>query len=108
MTQAGSPNPRNDRICITSSCPRQFGVAFLPLPLLCRQQSRLLEALSAHHHGPGHTCDLVGQRDSSDLDRPAFHNTRKPKPLRAVLPRISDDRHGAGDEQPSQISIALL
>ena len=27
MTQAGSPDPRNDRICITSSCPRQFVVA---------------------------------------------------------------------------------
>jgi hypothetical protein len=26
MTQAGSPDPRNDRICITSSCPRQFVV----------------------------------------------------------------------------------
>ena len=24
LTQAGSPDPRNDRICITSSCPRQF------------------------------------------------------------------------------------
>src|SRR3974390_3046915 len=24
MTQAGSPDPRNDRICITSSCPRQL------------------------------------------------------------------------------------
>ena len=24
MTQAGSPDPRNDRICITPSCPRQF------------------------------------------------------------------------------------
>ena len=24
MTQTGSPDPRNDRICITSSCPRQF------------------------------------------------------------------------------------
>jgi hypothetical protein len=23
MTQAGSPDPRNDRICIMSSCPRQ-------------------------------------------------------------------------------------
>ena len=23
LTQAGSPDPRNDRICITSSCPRQ-------------------------------------------------------------------------------------
>jgi hypothetical protein len=24
MTQAGSPDPRNDLVCITSSCPRQF------------------------------------------------------------------------------------
>jgi hypothetical protein len=24
MTQAGSPDPRNDRVCITSLCPRQF------------------------------------------------------------------------------------
>src|SRR5271167_2724889 len=24
LTQAGSPDPRNDRICITSSCPRQL------------------------------------------------------------------------------------
>ena len=28
MTLAGSPDPRNDRICITSSCPRQFVEAF--------------------------------------------------------------------------------
>ena len=26
MTQAGSPDPRNDRFCITSLCPRQFPV----------------------------------------------------------------------------------
>src|SRR4051794_23468597 len=32
LTQAGSPDPRNDRICITSSCPRQL---VLPLPV-CR------------------------------------------------------------------------
>jgi hypothetical protein len=24
MTQAGSPDPRNDLVCVTSSCPRQF------------------------------------------------------------------------------------
>jgi hypothetical protein len=31
MTQTGSPDPRNDRICITSSCPRQL---VLPIYLL--------------------------------------------------------------------------
>ena len=30
MTLAGSPNPWNDRICITSLCPRQFVMSFLP------------------------------------------------------------------------------
>ena len=52
MTQTGSPDPRNDRICITSSCPRQFVVAdFLRL---YRQRARLPEASSAYHHGPSH------------------------------------------------------
>jgi hypothetical protein len=52
MTQTGSPDPRNDRICITSSCPRQFVVAgFL---WLYRQGARLPEAFSAYHHGPSH------------------------------------------------------
>src|SRR5262245_3871615 len=27
-TQAGSPDPRNDRVCITSLCPRQFLMTF--------------------------------------------------------------------------------
>src|SRR5262249_10782411 len=32
----------------------------------------------------------------------------EPKPFCAVLAGISDDGHGAGDEQPAQMSIALL
>ena len=40
----------------------------------------------AYHHGPRHTCDLVGQCYSSDLDRPTFHDTPRAKPLRTVLP----------------------
>jgi hypothetical protein len=31
LTQAGSPDPRNDRFCITSSCPRQ---SILPIYLI--------------------------------------------------------------------------
>src|SRR5262249_50425540 len=71
-------------------------------------QSRLLEPLAAHHHGPGHACNLVSKRNSRDLDRPPVHETREPEPLRAVLARISDDGHRASDEQPAQMSIALL
>src|SRR5215813_14494295 len=73
-----------------------------------RQQLRLLEPLAAHHHGPGHACDFVGKCNGSDLERPTVHQTSEPGPLGAVLPRISEDSHGAGDEQPAQVSIALL
>jgi hypothetical protein len=37
MTQTGFPVPRNDRICITSSCPRQLVVP--PARCLCGQQA---------------------------------------------------------------------
>jgi len=61
-----------------------------------------------YHHGPRYACDLIGKRNGGDLDWPTLHDTRKPEPPRAMLPRISDNGHGARDEQPSQISIALL
>src|SRR4029079_19075567 len=76
--------------------------------LCCLQQSWLLEPLSAHHYGPGHACNLVGERNGSDLDRPSLHEARKPKSLCAVLPGIPDDCHGACDQQPPQVSIALF
>src|SRR5215831_5648801 len=104
-----TPDPRNDRVCITSLCPRQF-----PMILTCcrqlrrRQQLRLLEPLAAHHHGPGHAYDLVSKRNGGDLDRPTVHQANEPEPLRAALARISDDSHGAGDKQPAQVSIAPL
>src|SRR5438477_236044 len=50
LTLTGSPDPRNDRICITSSCPRQFVEA--PDLCCCGQQSWFLERLCADHHGP--------------------------------------------------------
>jgi hypothetical protein len=92
LTHTGSPDPRNDRICITSSCPRQSVEA--PGLSCCWQQSWFLERLCADYHGPGHACDLIGKRNSGDLDRPALHDTRKPDPPRAVLPCISDIHRG--------------
>ena len=109
MTQTGSPDPRNDRVCITSSCPRQL---VLPICLLASltlpAAVRLLVSLAAHHDGPGHPCDLVGERNGGDLGGSALHQSCEPGPLGAVLSRISDNGHGAGDQQPSQVAIALL
>src|SRR5215475_455956 len=89
----------------TSLCPRQF-LRFCQLR--CRQQLRLLELLAAHHHGPRHACDFVSKCNRSDFDRPTIHQAHQPEPLRAVLARIADDGHRTGDEQPAQMSIALL
>jgi hypothetical protein len=60
LTLASSPDPRNDRFCITSLCPRQFLVTSACRQLRRRQQVRLLEPLAAHHHGPGHAREFVG------------------------------------------------
>src|SRR5262249_32618867 len=108
MTLAGSPDPRNDRVCITSLCPRQFLVTSVCRQLRRRQQLRLLESLAAHHHGPGNAGDFVSTRTGSAFNRPTFHQPSEPGPLRAVLASISDHSHGAGDEQPAQVSIALF
>src|SRR3954469_2761245 len=74
LTQAGSPDPRNNRICITSSCPRQL---VLPIHLRassCRQQQfRLLVPLAPDHDGPGHPSNLVGERHGRYLGRPTLH-----------------------------------
>src|SRR3974390_1048973 len=53
LTHAGSPDPRIDLICITSSFPR---------PLVysrCQQQLWFFVSLSANHDRPGHPPDLV-------------------------------------------------
>jgi len=76
LTQAGSPDPRNNRICITSSCPRQL-VLVLPIYLLAasrrQQQFRLLVSLAPDHDGPSHPRNLVGERDGRHLGWPTFH-----------------------------------
>src|SRR5580693_941929 len=50
LTQAGSPDPRNDRICITSSCPRQL---VPPIYLLaCLMQPATASAPCISRRGP--------------------------------------------------------
>src|SRR6266478_2108504 len=50
LTQAGSPDPRNNRICITSSCPRQL---VLPIYLLtCLMPPAIVSAPCISRRGP--------------------------------------------------------
>src|SRR5262249_11027572 len=102
LTQTGSPDPRNDRICITSSCPRQLVYS------RCLQQLRFFVPFAANHDRPSHPCDLVGECNRRHLYRSAIHYSCEPSSFGAMLSRIANDSHSAGDEEPSQIAIALL
>src|SRR6516165_4746402 len=79
-------------------------------PTSCRQQQvRLLVSLAPDHDGPGHPCDLVGERDGRHFRGSALHQPAKPRPLLGAVPaRVADDGHCPDDQQPPQISIALL
>src|SRR5215467_2363751 len=102
MTQAGSPNPRNDRFCITSSCPRQLVYS------RCLQQLRFFVSLSANHDRPGHPCNLVGEGNGRHLCWSAIHYSGEPRSFGAVRSCVANDRHRPGDEEPSQVTIALF
>src|SRR5829696_3718241 len=93
-----------------ASCPGQLVLPIYLLANLCRQQQfRLLVSLALDHDGPGHPRNLVGERYGSHLGRPTIHHSGEPRPLlRPVLARVTDNGHGAYDQQPPQISIALL
>src|SRR5262249_8209475 len=84
---------------------------FLPAPAeIYAAGSNLgsLKPLPTNHYGPGHACHFVGESDGGTLAGSGAHQAREPVPLRAMLSCISDHSHGAGDEQPSQMSIALF
>src|SRR5476651_1656262 len=109
MTQAGSPDPSNDLVCITSfALTNSFGRSGGWYRSRRQQQLRLVVSLPAHHHGPRVPGDFVGQRDTRDLDRSTAHQPYEPRSLGAVLLCIADHRNGSGDKQPSQIAITLF
>src|SRR5260370_41881589 len=74
LTLAGSPDPWNDRVCITSLCPRQFLVTSACRQLRRRQQFRLLESLAVHHQMSRAGRSASRQRDTDDLVRRVLLN----------------------------------
>src|SRR6476619_1133478 len=60
------------------------------------------------HHGPDHSRDLVGERDSSNL-RPPRQQGREPGPMFGAMDLgVTDDGKRAGHEQAAQIAVTLL
>src|SRR5215469_7745818 len=60
-------------------------------------------ALAPGHHGPRHSCDLVGKRDRSDLGGPARQQCSEPGPMFGAMDfGIADHGQRASREQATQ------
>src|SRR5262249_28068767 len=65
--------------------------------------------ITSGHHGPRHSCDLVGERDRNDLGRPPRQQCGEPGPMFGAMDLgIADDGQRARREQAAQIAISLF
>src|SRR6202051_2291733 len=60
-------------------------------------------------HGPDHSCDFVGERDSRNLGRPPRQQGREPGPMFGTMDLgVTDDSKRAGHKQAAQIAVTLF
>src|SRR6476659_5088642 len=111
MALMGCPDRRIDRLCITCCSPSQpsHHARVLGAISLDPQRGRIVVPRARGHHCPGHSGELVGKRDGSDLGRPSGQQRCEPGPmLGAVALGITDDSEGASHEQAAQIAVTLF
>src|SRR6476661_4253540 len=61
------------------------------------------------HHGPNHSRDLVGERESCNLGRAPRQQGREPGPMFGAMDLgVTDDGERAGHEQAAQIAVTLF
>src|SRR5271168_4791863 len=101
---------RIDRLCMTCCSPSQpsHHAGYPARSRLSRKRDGFLVSLAPGHHGPDHSGDLVGERDSRNLGRPPRQQGREPGPFGAVDLGVTDDRERAGHKQAAQIAVTLL
>src|SRR5262244_1982683 len=89
---------------------QQFTSRRMPDAICSRcERDGFLVALVLGHHRPGHSRDLVGECDGSDLGRPPRQQCRKPWSMfSAVELGIADHGERTGREQAAQIAVSLL
>jgi hypothetical protein len=100
---------RIDRFCITCCSPSQpsHHAGWPARSRLRRQCDGFLVVIPPGHHGPHHSCDLVGERDRGDLRWPPRQQCRKPGPMFGAMDLgIADHGQRACCEQAAQIAIA--
>src|SRR5271169_1626128 len=111
MAHVGCPDRRLDRLCITCCSPSQPSHhAGCSARFSSRREcDGFLVALALRHHGPDHSGNLVGKRDSGDLGWPSRQQCGEPWPiLGAVDLGIADDGKRASHEQAAQITVTLF
>ena len=76
---------------------------------LCRHRDGLSVAFALGHHRPGHSGNLVSERDGGHLGRPPGQQRREPWPVLGAMDLgVADDGKRAGGEQTAQIAITLF
>src|SRR6266436_9986929 len=76
---------------------------------LPRKRDGFLVSLAPGHHGPDHSGDFVGERDSRNLGRPPRQQGCEPGPMLGAMDLgVTDDRERAGHEQAAQIAVTLF
>jgi hypothetical protein len=111
LARVGCPDRRIDRLCITCCSPSQptHHAGYPARSRLSRKRDGFLVSLAPGHHGPDHSGDLVGERDSRNLGRPPRQQCRKPGPMVGAMDfGVTDDRKRAGHKQAAQIAVTLL
>ncbi len=111
MAHVGCPDRRIDRLCITCCSPSQPShYAMVPGAIsLDPQPGWIIVSLASSHHRPGHSGELVGQRDGSDFGRPSCQQCCDPGAILGAMELgIADDSECAGHEQAAQIAVSLF
>jgi hypothetical protein len=110
-TRVGCPDRRIDRLCFTCCSPSQLSHhAGCPARSRLRcKRDRFLVSLALDHHGPDHSRELVGKRNSSNLGRPPRQLGREPGAMLGAMDLgVTDDSERAGHEQAAQIAVTLF
>ena len=70
---------------------------------LRRKRDGFLVSLAPGHHGPDHSRELVGKRNSRNLGRPSRQQRREPGAMFGAMDLgVTDDGERAGHEQAAQ------
>src|ERR1700683_150925 len=76
---------------------------------LPRKRDGFLVTLISGHHGPSHSCNLVGKRDGGKLGRLSRQQRREPGPVPGAMDLgIADDSECTGQHQASEIAVTLF